>query len=360
MENLEENIEENFGGNILDYVDLSNARKYLTPKDNILCCALFTYNNSYNKVSVYVDGILEFINMKHNFKMLIFYDDSISEGIIESINISDKIIFCKYTSPNLGESSGLFGTIIRYIPLFVDDLPFNYAYVCDTDRHFVQWNRDFKIFNNFIKKKITTHGFMIPLAGQLLVRNVAAYDLYDLKGWHRIAAYPFIIKHGNIMPISLMNEFIFEMVNTPKYQAVVEYILEHEYEKASANQGKFVYGCDELFLLSVMKYIEDNKIPFTYTVSVYTHRSPFYHWLEVIKPTEEKQKEFLTLVGGNYKNVNEFLQRYPNNKRFELYRLIKQKVDPKFFDSDIIEECIKRFFVYLEYDDKALYLKKWE
>lgn len=344
--------------NILDYVDLSNATASLTKRDNVLCCSLFTYNGAYNKLKIYINGIMEFIKMNHNFKMLIFHDDSVGPEVIATLSETDKVIFAKYDTSFVGDNVGLVGMIIRYILLFTNEVKYNYAYVCDTDRHVVQWKRDFKIFDNFIRKKITTYGFMIPLAGQLLVRHVAANKMYDIKSWYRISGYPFVIKSGNTMPIKLINDFLFETVNTEQYQGVVEYILEHEYEKASVNQGKFVYGCDELFLLSIMKYIEDNKIPFSYTVSVYTHRSPFYHWIEVIKPSEEKINEFLKLV--SCETMNNFLQKYPNNKRYELYQLIKQKVDPRFFESDLIEECINRFFVYLEYDERAIYNKKWE
>lgn len=245
--------------------------------------------------------------------------------------------------------------------MFTDIIPYKYGTIVDSDRHPGQWKRDFLQFENVINSETDNIVYNIPLAGELLTRNIAAKNFIPLKHWYRISAYPIIFKYGNPLPITLLDEFLFETTKTKEYDEVVNYILQYEYEKAHPNQGKFVYGCDELFLLNVMKHHEDNQIPFIFSANVYTHRSPFYYWLEYVKPDEEKQLEFLRRVGSVDDSVSEFLKKYDNKKRTELYSLIKDKFgsDLGFFENQTIAECINRFIAYNDKPPHALYLKKF-
>lgn len=337
---------------ILNYVDFSEA-EHLTENDNIVCCTLLKYGQSYNKLSLHISGILEFIKLKTNYKMVIFYDESISNDIINLVKVSEKVIVCKYSVPF---AEGLFGLIIRYIPMFTDVIKFNKAYICNPNKNYVQWKQSLDILDSEYNM------YYIPLAAELLVRNVISRNLVDIKTWHRITGSPIIIKNGNQLPIEILNRFLFETIYTPEYQTVIENMLIHENDKVSNKQGKFIYGCDEIFLLSVMKYIEDNKIPFSYKVAGHTHRSPFYYWLEEIKPSEEKRKEFLKIVKSNDNSIEEFLNKYPGQKRYELHKLIQKSFnnDYSFFESDIIASCIKRFNNYSTKNNNIIYLKYWD
>jgi len=300
--------------------------------------------------------------MKTNYKLVIFHDDSIPGEILANWSQYRKIVLCRYDLKDvLGDSLGLVGTIIRYLPMFTDVIPYNYGTIADSDRHPGQWKRDFSSFSNVISAETDMMVYNIPLAGELLTRNIASREFIPLKGWYRISAYPIVFKYGNQLPITLMDEFLFDTTKTKEYDQVVNYILQYEYEKAHPCQGKFVYGCDELFLLNVMKYHEDNELPYIFSVNVYTHRSPFYYWLEYVKPNEEKQLEFLRRVGSTDNSVSEFLKKYDNKRRQDLYNLIKDKFgsDLGFFEDRTIAECINRFIAYNDKPQGALYCKKF-
>lgn len=349
---------------VLDLIQIDNAVKKLRENDNIISASIFTYPNSYEKLDIYVDGVNAFIKLKLPYKMLLFYDDSIPINIINKWSNSNKIILCKYTGPEYSDRNGLFGTIIRYLPMFTNEFKFNYCMVCDVDRHFGQWKKTLNNFRDIININIDKNMYCIPLAGELLTRNIAVNisNLITLDSWYRISAYPITIKYGNILPINILNNFIFDTVNTPEYTNTINYILEYEYEKTHVNQYKYVYGCDELFLLYVMKYHEDNKIDFMYSTNVYTHRSPFYYWLEHVKPSQCKMDEFLNIVGAEELTVSDFLKKYNNTKRNELYSLIKDKFgnNLEFFESNLITECCNRFISFINKDPDNIYIKHFE
>lgn len=346
---------------ILNFVDFSQVGR-LNENDNVLFTSIFTYPNNYAPLDTYIKGIDEFIKMKNKFKLVVFHDDSIPQNVISRWTRVYKIILCKYDLRELyGDNTGLVGTIIRYLPMFTDLFKFNYGAVVDCDRHPGQWKRDFNAVYNGINTETKMNIYNIPLAAELLNRNIASKDKFPLKEWYRISAYPIIIKHGSPLPINILNDFLFETVNTPEYNEVVNYILQYEYEKAHPSQGKFVYGCDEVFLLNVMKYHEDNGVNFIFSVNVYTHRSPFYYWLEYVKPDDAKQLEFLKLVGSKDESVREFLTQYDNTRRHELYDLIKEKFGSNlsFFEDRSVMESINRFIAYNDKDPHALYEKKY-
>lgn len=345
---------------VFNLVDITQARR-LTENDNVISSTIFTFDDKYEDINTYIKGVDTFIKMEHNFKLLLFHDNSVPASVIRRWEKSSKLVLCEFTGPCSNGMNGLFGTIIRYLPMFTTDIKFNYCTVADVDRHPGQWKRDFKNFLNVISSETDKIVYNIPLAGELLTRNIAARDLIQLQSWYRISAYPITFKYGTTLPTEVLDEFIFDKVDTPEYAEVVNYILQYEYEKVHPGQGKFIYGCDELFLCYVMKYHEDHNIDFVYTVNVYTHRSPFYYWLEQIKPSQEKRDEFLELVESKDDNISEFLKKFDNTKRRELYTLIKDKFGPDltFFEDKVIIDCMKRFIMYIDKDPENLYLKKF-
>lgn len=343
---------------VLNLVDLTQARR-LTEKDNIISAAIFTFEGRYEEVNTYIRGVDTFIKMNHKYKLLLFHDNSIPPAVIRRWEQSHKIVLCEFTGPYQQDRNGLFGTIIRYLPMFTNEFKFNYCTIADVDRHPGQWKRDFNNFENVISSETNKMVYNIPLAGELLTRNIGARNFLQLQAWYRISAYPITFKYGTTLPMNILDDFIFDKVNTPEYDEVVNYILQYEYEKAHPCQGKFVYGCDEIFLLNVMKYHEDNKVDFIYTVNVYTHRSPFYYWLEQVNPSQEKRDEFLQLVEAEEDNVSDFLKKFDNTKRKELYSLIKNKFSSNmdFFGDKTVSDCMLRFISYIDKDPENLYLK---
>lgn len=344
---------------ILDYLDLSNIGE-LSYDDNILVSALFSFTESYNPMNIYVQGVRTFTKIKSDFKLLLFYNDTISNDIIQEFKESGKVIPVECTYP---DKESLFMVLTRYVPMFTDIFKYNYMCVCDVDRTFTQWIRDIKWFTRGIKLNPKYNIYIITLAGELLPRNMESYKIYDIKTWHRISAYSMIIKHGNNLPLEIYNDFIFNVVNTPQYNEVLECIHKYEYIKADKDQGKFIYGSDELLLLAVMYYHEVNKIKFMYLLSTYTHRTPFYYWLEVIKPSKEKQKEFLKRVNFKRGTIRDFLALYPLDKRFKLYKIILDKFgkdDYVFFEDERVINCIKRFVSVIKENPNQIYIQNWD
>lgn len=316
------------------YVDLTHISKV---SGNIISCCLYTTNKAYNKLDLYTEGIKNYFSLNFNYKIVLFYDDSVPEEFINSLDVIPFKVNVPEYKQDIGHV-GMFMMLMRYLPMLCDEFKYNNMIISDVDKTKQQWIRTIKSIN---KSKYNT--FWIPLAGNLLVRNLATKNLVIGLDWKRISGYGMVIKGNQKYPPELLDDFIFNVVKTPEYKEAVDYILKHEYMKANESQGLFIYGCDEIFLLYVYKYILDNQLPYEYNITQFTHRTPFYYWLENFDPSLETQEQFLKEAGLDYGNINDFLTDYKYTDSQKICTQILKNVKNLdiYFDNDIIESIIR-------------------
>jgi len=327
---------------VLDCVDLNNGvLERFSSQDNIVVCV---FNNLKQ-----LRGLHEFSKHYTKYKMLLFYYDSDNhfdnqydnqcdnqdsgENSKQSADIMlrrvaeyDNIIPCKYTVPC--------GHVIQYVVMMTDLIAYKNAYICDIASSRYAWNNVMNSFVNVMKHQSGLNMYNVPLAGELLEECLLYSELGNIKFWHRITHNNMLIKPDNLLPIELLDKFVFETSRNPKYNKI------------------------DIFLCSIVEYIEENQIPFNYTIAMYTHRTPFYYWLEHVKPSKQKQLEFLNAVQSDAKSVRKFLEEYDHTHRKELYKKL-QNVKSQVFEDTKVIECIKRFNQYLNRPDNTIYCKRW-
>lgn len=345
---------------IIDYLDLSNINK-LTLNDNIIVISLFTFAHSYKHISVYVDGINILIKMKYRFKLLLFYDDSIPSEIINDFEKNEIVVTCKCVCPI---SEGLFMMLIRLVPMFTDIFKYNYMITADADINIKQCKQLINILDDAVKNKYENNYHLVSLASDLLPRVMGGDSIYHIKTWYRLVGHIMVIKFSNCLPINIFDNFIFNVVNSENYDNVLDNIYKYEPDhiKVNSTRSKFPYGCDDIFMLAVMQYYEQNKINFIYSSMTTGFRIPFYYWLEVIKPSEKKQKKFLKLVKSNKNNVREFLYENGKDNFVKLYKLIQKtfgKDNYAFFEDEKIINAIRRYVHKCRLPKRSLFIKKW-
>lgn len=322
---------------IIDHIGLDNTivNKF-SSDDNIVVCVFSSIKQ--------LRGLYEFSKYHIKYKMLLFYylspilnfvgdEDNCSREhaniMLRRVAEYTNIIPCKYTIPC--------GNVIQYFISMSDILEFKNAYICDLALSRYTWSNVISNFNTAMKHRSNLNVYNIPLAGNLLEENLTYSEIGRINCWHRISHNSALIKPDNNLPIELLNKFVFETSKNPRYNN------------------------KDTFLCTIMEYIEENKIPFNYTIAVYTHRTPFYYWLEHVKPSEEKQSEFLELVNSDATDIRQFLEEYNYTRRKELYTKIRRSItdiDSMFEDTNVIKS-IKRFHQYLSRSDNTVYCKRW-
>lgn len=296
---------------VLDHVNLSNAA-ILTEYDDILISSADHFGS--------LRGIYEFSKNFPQYKMLLFCNNP---EMIRRLNNYKNVIVCK-TDLKCVE-------ILRYLPGMTTLIKYNHGFVCDIVPSRYSWNNIINSFKNIIKYDSKYNTYSVPLAGELLDDVLSSNELFNIKTWHRFSHNNMIFRYGNIIPLEIMDSFISEYNNV------------------------------NMFLCGIVKYIEENEIPFNYKIACYTHRTPFYYWLEHVKPSIEKQKEFLQLVNSDKETVSEYLEEFDHTKRKKFYTQIKRAFNGnyEFFDNETVIECIKRFCKYLLNSDDTIYCKRW-
>jgi hypothetical protein len=242
-----------------------------TKKKNIISVSLFKmYTGGYKNFNKYIIGLFNLVKtIKNNYKQFIvrlFIDNSIYNDVklfnkIKKLKVDIIIYSCPNYLLNNKYHYGLFGTLVRFFPMFdFENNDANLVIIQDSD---------------FIKKKLDELF--------IIINKLDLYNKY--KNYY-------ILKSSNISSIfddhdvfykNILNSYTvapgFISINRIKNNVLIEYIksvknniFSYFYDQKNKinnktnkfiNTHNFVYGVDEYFLNNhLIKYIIDNKLKF--------------------------------------------------------------------------------------------------
>lgn len=293
---------------------LQLKKYYVEPliKYNIISVSVFKIINSYKDSEIYYQGLRTTVNnfrrfYRDSFYLRIYYDSSITKELHTDERINKEVrekwkplikelkhnpyvqlIKFRYSdfTKNVIYHDGLFGTLMRLLPLFSDD---NDVTKVDNVSSIVI--SDIDISELRIQKESIKFRTFLASGSKFHFKTVTAYGSYDRFSSldpFVLENIPYLIIASNIIskirfPIEIFNNFLIGMSNLSnvEYESINNFIknaritegkLDERYKEINelnilnANNN-FVYGIDEFFLNNyVLRYIYDLTIPFSYAI----------------------------------------------------------------------------------------------
>jgi hypothetical protein len=319
----------------MDYITLT--KHYEEPPDNydVISVVAFRLKDNYKSSMIYYYGLSKLIeqlpNKLPNFYLRIYYDDSIITPKHNDDKINGEItkywipLFNKlknykhvqpvhYNSPsfkipNSIYHDGLFGTLIRFLPIF--DYPENknlkIVIVSDID--------DINpIINNgpaqlkFMKDHDTLIHYKTGSCYTSLSRFNLFSDEYIKQNTYMMIANGMFFKIK--IPHEIFDNFLTIMNNLDvKGNDIINEFINNErksiYKPLDVNmESKFVYGIDEFILAKyIIEYIITNKIPYSYTVNNAIIKALYIWYLKTDKFKDgDKYIDIMKALLGKYYN----------------------------------------------------------
>jgi hypothetical protein len=289
--------------NICEFKPLFNIN-YSQKKDIISCSFFKMLNSGYKDFNIYIKGLInlynyvEHLNTKgYKYHLRIFIDSSIYEDkyIMDKIKNLQKLEIVVYSCPSYQESSnskyhvGLFGTLVRFFPMF--DFPNNdarYVIISDID--------DIVIKTTNIAIKEMQKANQIDLVYLLKIGNLGKNVKYNYPSLYKDVITIYSISQSIVsfkrFDSKIITEFITKTNTTEKYLSYYYEIqkkhLNKELEKKYKNVEPYIYGIDEYFINKILtEYMIDNKIP-TAINFFWNLYSPIYYLLEYLDFIDKK------------------------------------------------------------------------
>jgi hypothetical protein len=271
-----------------------------TPSRNVITCCLFTVGDAYRNFEQYIGNMKRFIIQTEHlkgFELRIYTDDTgkdiamkVSEGV-------PRVTVLHYDCPPFREGRGhigMFGTLVRFLPIFED---------LDT-----VWSSDIDIPDRYLDQRIlesvkkTKVDFML-----------STFVCYNEKVWGRkytILAGRFISRIQ--FPRALLTRYL-NMYLEGKLGGLIEKINEQNIRKPPS---LFPYGMDELFLnTSVYNWMKSHDLKVLTQVDYFTGMFAFD-----LNLAPEK------------KILNKYLW-FPNQTNFEKIKKMYEKYIPQFIEA---------------------------
>jgi hypothetical protein len=379
---------------------------YIEPKNNydLISVSVFRLQISYKSMDKYINGLetlaYNFTNpiyFKPNTYLRIYFDKSIIRPHHESEEINNEIInkwlpllkklrnmpyiqLIQFIHPDFILSNGLyhdglFGTFIRFIPLFDYSINKNIetVFIFDIDVNLSVLKGTKIVYDKFINSKSLIH-FKTKTCYDIRTRFLTFSNLPDVG----------LIMAGTIIskikfPRKLLNDFVQSMqslkLSNPNINGDTEIEGIKDFLTTSINDmsgftsdikkeimktTNFIYGIDEFFLnTKVLKYIHDNKIK--HSTSIVPDISKPFFTLAVrsnyFKTPSDPQIKMFKLILGKYYNNNKSL--YENYEFFDkimfnsksIYNVNNYNEQQKY---DYIANNVIMFIKKI-YNDSALY-----
>ena len=253
-------------------ISLEYVKKSSNIKTYLICSSAFKIENSYNPSNVYTDGLYNILKsidklFKNNVVYRLYYDESIENdnNWIYILNEMKKRKYCelvKYECPLFKNGiyhHGLFGTFIRYMPLFQ--------------------KKDWDVYTNIdIDNKL-------PYLTIVQFKNDNSKFAFKTQPCYYLNPH---VKIDNLKPqmsiigslvmskIVFNKKILFNFLNNIYYKKK-EYLIflknikdlpKNHYKKKKYNSDYIVpYGLDEFFLNNnLLKYLIDNNITYSYII----------------------------------------------------------------------------------------------
>ncbi len=313
---------------------LDNKFKFdLKNKKNILSISFFKmYNGGYKDFKLYIDGFKELHKMVleekvYNFSIRIFMDNSIylDKELIDMLEGLERVEIVVYSCENYLDSDldyhvGLFGTMVRFFPMF--DFPNNDAnivMISDMD-DFKYFNENVKIMKN-LNKKIILSMYILKIGS--LTKNVK-FRYNDEYHGH---ITPYCIAPKFISYKKLESNILIDYLNNYGDKNIPEIIriygtknnLSSLYSRDTIKKNKnFVYGVDENFLnFYLTHYLIDNNIPYAISFS-WSIDKALYQYKNYVLPIDNSKIRLLIYItdylldrlGIKYNKKDNFFKKY--------------------------------------------------
>lgn len=331
-------------------------------RKNLITCCFFKRqlnDNYYKDFSRYITGLE---SMYHNvikyvrsYSIRLFIDNSIykDKDIMNKLDKLYKLEIVLYDCPKYkidnDHHQGLFGTIIRFFPMF--DFPNNDANkIILSDIDDFAFRKYFDIFKTVDYKINDLYLLKFSNAGRMFKNKEQFNHVYQ----GIILDY---IKPQEIICLKQVNQnviinFLNNLDSNIKYTYYMqnEQKIDKKYISKYINNGHFIYGIDEYFLNNdYIKFIIDNKLSFVDMLR-FNVLNPYYyqifvrneHWLEKDKIAYNKLLnkilKFMTIDYKLYDNIES-----------------KFKIILNAIDSDDIELRLRLYKIFIKYRDNIRY-----
>ena len=296
--------------------------------DKIFSIVLFIIEGS-KKLEIYKEGVKAIINdvsrlfPEYNVRI---YFDSTSASFVEQFINRDNVELYLYSFPQFYNKTtkthfGMFGTLIRYLPLF--DIPEHQS------KQTIVFDVDNKLFKN---SKIVINYFNKTSDMRLIYRNRFCY-LDD-----RILKIGLKIKHPIISSLvcqrgTVPKEIFIDFINDCLLKSCQRYtkFLKDVYGKSN-RETMLQYGVDEYFMNSdFINYYVDNKIPYSIFISGNSSVKGVNLWIKTSRNEIVKNPYAMELIDKILKLANESGNSNPQSKMEMLENILRdKKMDSKF------------------------------
>lgn len=257
-------------------------------KKNMISTSLFMRDKYYKKYDMYVDGLRRLVNLLERsdkgFVLRIFIDKHVQKhkGINEIFKSSKKVEPVLFECANYMDGDyhvGLFGTIVRFFPMF--DFKNNdrgAMIVTDADLDKCKFP-----YLKFWMKRKSEH-FMAKVDISSMLRGE---DIYIMAG----GMYVYDTYDGNLLIDFIKNINDYQDKNPYKKK------IEEDVKNTRGEDTSFAYGMDEVFINHVM--VKDNHIKDIYAATMYA--PSYFFWKETYEENEKKiYNECFKIILGKY------------------------------------------------------------
>jgi hypothetical protein len=253
----------------------------------VLSTCIFTTSDSYKESEKYLKNLSKFLKQKdvlRGFETRIYTDKSISDKVYEIVKRDKHITLILFEYEPLIDKRtnghiGMFGSLIRFLPLFEKGLDAVYISDIDVPDSYL----DPYLFEKMRKTKS--------------VFSFRTYVCYDLKVYGR----PYTILAGTMgslitFPIKIFNDYL-QLVSKPnKWLSTYIQKLNKANEKTNKPHSKIPYGIDEIFC---------NFILYDYLIkkNITTFIFKDYEYAQKLLK-EHRTKEDKSTIEAYYRNKN--------------------------------------------------------
>ena len=322
-------------------------------KKDIISVSLFKLKSGgYKSFNKYINGlnVLDKLADKNNLEIRLFIDNTIysDKEIMESINKLKTIIPILYECPKfkIGEYHvGLFGTLIRFFPLFdFENNDSRIVLILDADVEDLTELLDKQIqLYKIIKNNIYDNIYFI-YNGNFYNMN-AEHNFVDFK--NETILLPYCVASNIIGCKKISPKILYKFMETlEKYMddnTRPKEILSNYKELLQENkcENNICYGVDEYFInMGLLKYLLKHEMPFAYITTIsYAHINYYRH-----------PKGHFT--GNTEKYKNKF---YEYMKKFDLIKYPFKELDKQLYKLNVKEPT--EFM--MEYIDKISKIIKY-
>ncbi len=325
-----------------------------TKKKNIISCCFFKKYNSHKDLSVYLDGIQALYHSVTKYykvySIRLFIDNSIytDNDIMSILKKLDKIEIVLYDCLcyKIGDNyhQGLFGTIIRFFPMF--NFPNNDANIVILSG----------IDNHALKKYIDLLKILGSRINDLyLIKFSNAGEMFKNKELYNHVYKNFILDYIKPQEIVCLKQIdsnvIINFLKKLDPKIKYSYYVNDENDENDENDGPFIYGIDEYFLNNeYIKYIVGYRLPFVDRLNYNVFNLYYYQINKRIDDWLEKDKKIFNLL---LNKILKYIKTKSDKDIEDKFNIILKIIDKN--DKESIKLKYKLYKLFIKIKNKKRY-----